>query len=135
MNTCKFCGVNFEPAPKVPQQKYCSISCKEKYYYAHRDDKADRRHYAIPVISNREDHPAQNPFTVVAAPDEYLDYVGLEYNSIQMQASLEMGALPPGIILRRGKTRLIVRGEPTPLEFCLRGLGHYKHQKLEKVIK
>ena len=134
--TCQNCGNCF--TPKQVNQATCSTRCSKRK--AERDTiarrKANRQTGQPEVVTTETIHKGRvdRYYAIIAAPPEYIDWKGMVYTSIELECALNLGALPPGVIFRRGAQKVIVRGEPTPIDFCLSGLGHYNHQKLE-VIK
>ncbi len=124
---CAICGKTYQP--KVNIQETCGGDCAQKNKNMKRTAKGVRK----VGYDNRRRFDV-NGAVIVASPDEYADYIGLEYGSVELEASLHIGLLPPGVTFERKGKRYKVIGEPTPIDFALSGLGHYNHQKLE-VIK
>lgn len=116
---CKVCGIEFQSTFVL--NTICSKKCKNKLYWeTHKSEYHEPR--------KRQ----EGSIKIVDAPLEYKDYVGMEYNSLEYQSSLYMGTFPEGIILERDGKRYKIHGEPTPIDFALRGLG-YNHQKAVSV--
>lgn len=128
IRSCKHCGNSFRAMKH--NQRYCSDDCKRKAWNTKPDRRTPKPEQVMTFDALSDDHSGCK---IVEAPDEYVDYIGLVYNGIELKASLEMGALPPGVIVQRGGKRLKVAGTPTPLDICLKGHGPYNHQYLTTI--
>lgn len=122
MKPCVICGEMYQPRTSI--QETCGGKCAIK----NRDAKVTESQRRRVPFEHRQRYYKDGSIVIIDAPAEYRDYVGMEYTSLEYQASLAMGTLPPGIIVEKSGVKYQIYGEPTPLDWALKGLG-YKHQK------
>ena len=121
--TCVICGNVYQP--KMSIQETCSFQCSEKRKNRNRTASGIRK---VGYDNRQRFYGSGGVYKIVTAPDEFIDYIGLEYNSLEYHAALEMGCFPPGVVIEHGAKRLMICGDPTPIDFALTGKS-YRHQK------
>lgn len=125
--TCEICGKTYQP--KMTIQATCGEKCAQKKKNARRTASGIRK---VGYDNRQRFYGSGGVYKIVTAPDEFIDYIGLEYNSLEYHAALEMGCFPPGVVIEHGAKRLMICGDPTPIDFALTGKS-YRHQKAVEV--
>lgn len=124
---CVICFTMFQPRTSI-QETCGAYRCVEE----NKKRKNVYKNRRV-VPDNKKRFSTNGGAVVVAAPDEYLDYIGLEYSALEWSISLEEGLLPPGVTVRNNGKKFKVCGQPTPIDRALSGGRKYCTQWLEAV--